>query len=208
MTEPAAKKQKTNNLPVFDRVAADAEMRTLLRKQASALKHLKSSQEQEAETLKEKHDKAEREARKASTRVVAGTESDEYFSGVCGTCAKAFSGDIIKDDSISASHFCCGKCSEYHCNEHKDDMTKCEACSATYCQDCVDTINTCSGCRRCPQLTCCDLERMPCGEYESGDCVYYHYKHCSCQSTNNRWWWVLDSQWSRTKLWIYKELLY
>ena len=184
MTEPAAKKQKTNNLPVFDRVAADAEMRTLLRKQASALKHLKSSQEQEAETLKEKHDKAEREARLASTRVVAGTESDEH---VCGTCAKAFSGDIIEDDSISASHFCCGKCSEYHCNEHKDDMTKCEACSATYCQDCVDTINTCSGCRRCPQLTCCDLERMPCGEYESGDCVYYHYKHCNCQSTNNRW---------------------
>ena len=184
MTEPAAKKQKTNNLPVFDRVAADAEMRTLLRKQASALKHLKSSQEQEAETLKEKHDKAEREARLASTRVEAGTESDEY---VCGTCAKAFSGDLLEDDSIEASHFQCEKCSEHHCNEHKDDMTMCVACSATYCQNCLDTMNKCNGCILGEQLTCCNLKKMPCGEYESGDCEYYHHKRCRCQRSNDHW---------------------
>ena len=51
-----------------------------------------------------------------------------------------------------------------------------------YCEDYLLTIDTCSGCRLCPQLTCCNLEKMPCGEYESGDCTYYHHKHCRCQS--------------------------
>jgi hypothetical protein len=86
-----------------------------------------------------------------------------------------------KEDVNPGAFFVCSRCVAIECNTHKTGMTTCTECSKQYCGACSKAIPVCAGCALCPQLTCCDLQKMPCGEYESNDCVTSHHKHCSCR---------------------------
>lgn len=127
----------------------------------------------EMDELKSKHDalrdELESKIRAEHEQKKAAGEADFVSCGECGEMSKK--GDF----------FLCNRCAEPSCNKHKGDMTTCVECESSYCSNCIKEMDVCAGCSLCPQLTCCNLERMPCGEMESGDCVYYHHKQCRCQ---------------------------
>lgn len=186
--ENEPKKQKTGDdddpiiieKPVSIFAKQCAEKEALRQKHAREQSELKTRQAEEVKDMQDKHRKAMREDEVQKARKEAGTEGIEY---VCGTCAAAVTEEDIDDVE---NHFVCYKCEYFHCNTHKSEMTTCVECEKTYCDSCLGTMNVCSGCERCPQLTCCNLTEMPCGSYESGDCEYYHSKHCRCEDYPNQ----------------------
>jgi len=133
--------------------------------QKKALKKFKKAQEQELGALEKRH------AEELTVAIKVTKESP-------GECGESECKVLVKED-----YFVCNKCTSPFCNSHRTDTTECieRDCKKTYCVKCVREINKCAGCYICPQLTCCKLKKMPCGEYESGDCDYYHHKHCRCQ---------------------------
>lgn len=176
---PDTKRQKVEGVGLAQQQRREKEALRLKHEQER--KDLKARQARELSELEETHRKAISEEKMAAVRKEAGTEDAE---DVCATC-----GTVVTDDNIDDC-FCCGLCDTYHCNKHKSDMTTCVECDASYCKSCLGTMNVCSGCQQCPQLTCCNLKEMPCGEYESGDCEYYHHKYCRCKDyPNQRWKW-------------------
>lgn len=175
---PAAKKRRTvdagqnvvvakpgspaNKRAIFERWALD--VGSMKKRNAAALKELEKEQEADLLALEDRIEK-EKEA------LVAATESCKEDSE-CVQCSKVL--------AYGGEFFVCAACSERVCDSHREEMTTCEKCSKPYCSACSQALDKCSGCAKCPQLTCCNLEKMPCGEFESGDCSYYHSKFCSC----------------------------
>ena len=137
----------------------------------------KSKMDQEIYDLTMKHNSAVQEIREREVREKAGTLEAET---VCGTCGKSISDEELEENE--EKYFICENCT-YHCIEHKGDTTECNVCGCHYCDACLDSIDKCGGCMRADKLTCCGLEKMPCGEYEctESNCNYFHEKHCHCE---------------------------
>ena len=73
----------------------------------------------------------------------------------------------------------CFECINPLCSECS---SQCEVCDNRYCSSCRDKNGECNGCSLGDMFTCGGCcEKMPCGELEHGDCIYYHHKHCRCQ---------------------------
>lgn len=145
------------------------------------IKLLKTQMAQEIAELTHQHNAAVQDIREYEAREKAGTLEANM---VCSTCGKAISEEEEENDEEMEKYFICEECGSHHCNDHIGDTTKCTSCGCHYCESCFDTIDKCLGCMKCPQLTCCTLRKMPCGEYEctESDCWYYHHKHCGCEN--------------------------
>jgi hypothetical protein len=180
--EPSLKKAKKEDALTKDPTQwYSTQLAALESKHAAEKNSLEARHEREKEELKDKYLEMHKKVKVEALREKAGTKDAK---DVCGTCGAAI--DIKEDeDEDLEDYFCCDKCQLYHCNQHKEEMTTCIVCGCSYCDDCLESIDKCHGCGLCPQLTCCDLEKMPCGEYECSpaDCNYYHHKHCKCQSS-------------------------
>ena len=141
------------------------------------IKQLEDNRSIEIDELAKKHNLAIQELKQHELREKAGTIGVDV---ACGTCGQ----ELSKENLDSKNYFDCEKCGDKHCIDHKDDdAQECIVCNKTYCESCVKTIVKCNGCTLCPQLTCCTLVKMPCGQYEcsSGDCDSYHHKYCRCE---------------------------
>ena len=146
------------------------------------IKLLKEQMARETTELTMKHHTAIQEIVQYEVREKSGTLGANV---VCGTCGKGISEKELENDEDMEKYFLCAECGDYHCNDHKNDTTECVVCGDTYCEHCLPD-EKCHGCMLCPQLTCCTLKTMPCGEKEctAANCNYYHHKHCRCQSRN------------------------
>ena len=158
-----AETRSAQKLPKYDAVAAEAEVALLKRQHKEEVKALKERQAAALEKLEKRIERDRQAAVKAAMK--AGPAP-------CAECNAA----VAKGDS-----FVCSLCAAPVCNTHKKETSTCVACAKEYCKACLYKIDKCSGCWQAPMLTCCALQRMPCGEFESGDCTYYHHKHCRCQ---------------------------
>lgn len=173
---PEVKKQKTDatrDAAVKGAILAVPQIqagkgRALKDAHTAARKALKKQQEKELCDLDSRF-----EAEKAALVAAAQKSVDERDCMECG--------EVLQH---GGAFFICGSCAGSVRKSHEKDMTTCTACDKSYCEGCLDGIDKCAGCAMCPELTCCDLERMPCGEWEEGDCVYYHHKQCKCQTSS------------------------
>ena len=143
----------------------DDEVAKMKAKHANELKMIKLRQEKEMQDLEER---IEAERQKLVEEAAKAEETKE-----CLQCSALL--------APGGSFLVCSSCAGRFCDGHKGDMTTCTACDESYCKECLKGMNVCAGCALCPQLTCCDLAQMPCGEWEHGDCQYYHHKHCRCE---------------------------
>lgn len=150
-------------VPKYDANAAEAEVAMLKKQHMEEVKALKERQAAALEKLEKRIERDRQAAVKAAMRTGPAP---------CAECKTA----VTKGDS-----FVCSLCATPVCNTHKKETSTCVVCAKVYCKACLYKIHKCSGCWQAPMLTCCALERMPCGEFESGDCTYYHHKHCRCQ---------------------------
>jgi hypothetical protein len=139
----------------------EAEMKALAKKQADELAQVKAriDQERASAVAQAEHLVQAQDTKPCCLECAQPVRAGEHF--VCALCAKS-----------------CALCSS-----HKTvaSMTTCSNCDKSYCKSCVRGMHKCASCAYCPQLTCCDLEEMPCGMYEHGDCQYDHHKHCRCE---------------------------
>ncbi|GIQ89713.1 hypothetical protein KIPB_012261 [Kipferlia bialata] len=137
---------------------------------------LRKEQQEELEVMKRGHQEAMDQLVMRQKKVLAeitATEASEAGSK-CGTC----------EAECQEEFFVCAVCQRRHSNTHKGSMTTCVTCSKTYCAECLSSLDKCAGCAITPQLDCCNLQKMPCGEYEGGSvCAYYHHKHCRCEQS-------------------------
>ncbi|GCA63347.1 hypothetical protein KIPB_009395 [Kipferlia bialata] len=91
----------------------------------------------------------------------------------CGTCGS---------ECREGDHFLCPLCKLRHCKTHINNLSTCTGCEVTYCGKCVEEMPKCATCLElCSQLHCCNIDEMPCGDLEAGDCAYYHHKRCRCE---------------------------
>ena len=94
---------------------------------------------------------------------------------VCSKCSVS----VAADKSYS-----CTQCEETFCKIHLEngEGETCAECGKSYCETCIDGVAKCHSCQEgCSVFVCCDLQEMPCGALEHGDCSYYHHKRCRCE---------------------------
>lgn len=161
---PKAKKAKR-----FDNDAAKAELAAMETAHASELKTVAARHAFEIAALEA------RIAGECKAAVAAATTDAK----TCTDCERSFK---------AGRFFTCARCAATLCKKHKNNMTTCVECEASYCDDCLSDMPTCNRCSMAQQLTCCDLERMPCGEWEDEHCTYYHGKSCRCQTGGRGFW--------------------
>ena len=82
------------------------------------------------------------------------------------------------DQSDAALAECAGGCGLQLCRGCRP-----HGCDATECNDANECCDKCWLTFRRGN----EYEEMPCGEWLSGDCSYFHHKSCRCQRRSSRW---------------------
>ena len=178
----------TNVVEPFPKEAWDDEVAALSKKHRAEASELRSRQSREMRALKERLE--------AARKVVLEAAEAGCFprDAACADCGKHVDEEWDGFAEQKKQNFedvdACRNCAKPLCAPSplgECTPSRCVACQKPYCRLCVRDINRCAKCYMRPALVCCNLARMPCGEYECEyDCAHDHHKRCGCQRAR-RW---------------------